>query len=194
MTLVTVAAFYGAGGSRVAPALAERLGVPFLGRPHLPHPEECGDEAPRLSKLASMAVSWGTPPGLAVEDLLPDEARRREFEREVHALAQTGRGVILGRAGVALLREHPRVLHVLLDGPKAARITQAMAIEGVDRAEAERRLNRADRFRRAYLEDLYGLNAREPGVFHMTLDSTALSLEDCVDLIARAAGTRAAPR
>ena len=50
MTLVTVAAFYGAGGSRVAPALAERLGVPFLGRPHLPHPEECGDEAPRLSK------------------------------------------------------------------------------------------------------------------------------------------------
>ena len=48
--------------------------------------------------------------------------------------------------------------------------------------------------RRAYLEDLYGLNAREPGVFHMTLDSTALSLEDCVDLIARAAGIRAAPR
>ncbi|MDA0173887.1 cytidylate kinase-like family protein [Solirubrobacter taibaiensis] len=194
MTLVTVAALYGAGGSRVAPALAQRLDVPFLGRPHLPHPEECGDEAPRLSKLASMAVAWGTPPGLSVEDLLPDEAKRREFEREAQALAETGRGVILGRAGVALLREHPRVLHVLLDGPKAARVEQAMAIEDISRAEAERRLNRADRFRRAYLQDLYGIDPREPGVFHMTLDSTALSLDDCVDLIARAAGTRAAPR
>ena len=134
MTLVTVAAFYGAGGSRVAPALAERLDVPFLGRPHLPHPEECGDEAPRLSKLASMAVAWGTPAGLSVEDLLPDEAKRREFEREVQALAETGRGVILGRAGVALLRRHPGVLHVLLDGPKAARVEQAMAIEGISHA------------------------------------------------------------
>ena len=86
------------------------------------------------------------------------------------------------------------MLHVLLDGPKTARVEQAMAIEGISHGEAERRLDRADRFRRAYLEDLYGLDAREPGVFHMTLDSTALSLDDCVDLIARAAGTRAAPR
>ena len=31
MTLVTISAAYGTGGSRIAPALAERLGVPFLG-------------------------------------------------------------------------------------------------------------------------------------------------------------------
>lgn len=143
-----------------------------------------------LSKLASMAVSWGTPPDLRAEDLLPDEARRREFEREVKALAETGRGVVLGRAGVVILRDDPRALHVLLEGPREARIQQAIAIEGIERAEACRRLDRTDRYRRAYLEDLYGVDPTEPGTFHVRLDSTTLSLDACVELLALAVRSR----
>ena len=67
-----------------------------------------------------------------------------------------------------------------------------MEIEDIDRETAERRLARIDRFRRAYIEDLYGVDLREPGVFHLVLDSTAIPLEDCVELIARAAVARAA--
>jgi hypothetical protein len=32
MTLITLAASYGAGGSRIAPDVAERLGVPLMDR------------------------------------------------------------------------------------------------------------------------------------------------------------------
>ena len=70
--LVTVAASYGAGGSRVAPELARRLGVPFLGRPS-DHAASAGPETEAvnsgigagrlLSRCASVAVAWGTPPG-----------------------------------------------------------------------------------------------------------------------------------
>ena len=202
MTLVTVSAAYGAGGSRVAPALAERLGVPFLGRPPMPEPPDGGPECDAgddglgafaggfLSRMVSVAVSWGTPPGLTVEELLPGEARRRELEAEVRAFAAGGAGVILGRAAVVVLRDDPRALHVLLDGPVEARTRQAMAIEGIDRPAAARRLARVDRFRRAYVEDLYGVSVREPGVFHVVLDSTVLALGDCVELIARAAEAR----
>jgi cytidylate kinase len=203
MSIVTISALYGAGGSVVAPALADRLGVPFLGRPELaapgdPGPEACaGDEwtgAGRpgrlLSRLASIAVSWGTPHGLTVDELLPDQARRREIEQEIHDLAETGDGVILGRGAVIVLQDHPRTLHVLLDGPAEARIEQAMTIEGVDRATAKERLGRVDRMRRAYVHGLYGLDPREAGVFQLTLDSTALPLDACVDLIAQAARHR----
>jgi cytidylate kinase len=202
VTLITVSAWYGAGGSRVAPALAERLGVPFLGRPPMPerHDEgpECdaGDEGIGgygfgfLSRMVSVAVSWGTPPGLTAEELLPGEARRRELEAEVRAFAARGAGVILGRAAVVVLRDDPRALHVLLDGPAEARARQAMAIEGIDEATAARRLQRVDRFRRAYVEDLYGVSVREPGAFHVVLDSTALALDDCVEIIALAAAAR----
>src|SRR5205085_4336736 len=98
------------GGSRVAPALARRLGVPLLERPPVPgllDEDDRGAEAQacderlsaggRLSRLASMAMAWGTPGGLSAEELLPDEGRRAELEQEVLAFATSGRGVILGR-------------------------------------------------------------------------------------------------
>ena len=135
MTLVTIAASYGAGGSRVAPELARRLGVPFLGRPSEPTlltgDEDTGEEEAAneglgpgrlLSWVASMAVSWGTPAGLTAEELLPDEARRRELEREVQAFAEVGTGVILGRGAAVLLHGDARALHVLLDAPADARV------------------------------------------------------------------------
>jgi hypothetical protein len=202
MTLVTISASYGAGGSRVGPELATRLGVPFLGRPTVPElvdagaqtaaEEEVGDEglAPRagglLSWIASVAVAWGT-----VEELLPDAARRRELELEVEAFAQGGAGVILGRGAAVVLHDDPRALHVLLDGPVEARVRQAMVIEGIDRPTAERRLSRVDQFRHAYLKDLYGVDVREPASFHLVLDSTAIPLGGCVEIIATAAGHRA---
>lgn len=140
-----------------------------------------------LSRLTSMATAWGTPAGLRIEDLLPDEERRRAAETEVRRFAATGSGVILGRAAAAVLRADPRALHVLLDGPVDARIAQAMRIEGVDRDEAKRRLGRMDGYRRAYLECLYGVDAREPGLFHLVLDTTAIPLEHGVQVIAEAA-------
>jgi cytidylate kinase len=200
VTLVTISAAYGAGGSRIAPALAERLEVPLLGRPLVPGLVEDADEETRacdegvaagagglLSRIASIAVSWGTPAGLTAEELLPDQARRRELEAEVQTFAAAGEGVILGRGAVVLLQDDPRALHVFLDGPVEARTRQAMAIEGIDRPTAERRLARIDRFRRAYLEDLYGVDVHEPGVVHLTLDSTAVPLDACVEIIAAAA-------
>jgi cytidylate kinase len=206
MALITISASYGAGGSRVAPEVARRLGVPFLGRPSLPErPGESSDPGEEaragdewigsgagrlLSRIASIAVAWGTPPGLTADELLPDQARRREIEQEIKDLAATGAGVVLGRGAAVVLHGDERVLHVLLDGPAEARVHQAMLIDNVDRATAEHRLTRVDRQRRAYLENLYGVDPRSPGVFHLVIDSTALPLDHCVELIVAAAAAR----
>ena len=145
MTLVTISASYGAGGSVIAPALAERLGVPFLGRPPAPDVVDPGEEARAcdesggsgpgrlLSRIASLAVSWGTPAGMTLDELLPDQALRLEIEHEIHDLAAKGSGVILGRGAAVILHDDERALHVLLDGPREARVRQAMEVEGIDR-------------------------------------------------------------
>ena len=122
----------------------------------------------------------------------------RSFHYAAHAalrgsapsFAKGGTGVVLGRAAVVLLRDDPAVLHVLLDGPVEARTVQAMEIEAIDRRTAERRIARIDRFRRAYLEDLYGVDYREPGVFDLMVDSTAMSLDATVAIIAAAVRAR----
>lgn len=203
MTLITISAAYGAGGSRVAPALAERLGVPFLGRPPLPEAADSGEEERAcdesggsrpgrlLSRIASLAVVWGTPAGMTLDELLPDQALRQQIEQEIHDLAATGAGVILGRAAAAVLHDDERALHVLLDGPVEGRVRQVMAIERIDRETAEHRLARVDRFRRAYIDTFYGVDLHEPGVCHLVLDSTAISFDDCVELIVAAAAARA---
>ena len=46
---------------------------------------------------------------------------------------------------------------------------QAMEIEGLDHEAAERRLTRVDRFRRAYVETVYGVDLKEPGMCHLVL-------------------------
>jgi cytidylate kinase len=206
MTLVTISAAYGAGGSVIAPALAERLGVPFLGRPPAPDVVDPGEEARAcdesggsgpgqlLSRIASIAVSWGTPAGMTLDELLPDQALRLEIEREIHELAARGAGVILGRGAAVILHDHERALHVLLDGPRESRVRQAMDLEGIDRGLAQHRLTRVDRFRRAYIDTLYGVDLHEPGICHLVLDSTAIPLADCVELIAAAAEARASRR
>ena len=204
MTLVTISATYGSGGSRIAPALAERLGVPFLARPPAPDLDPVGEEeracdesggsgpGKLLSRIASIAVAWGTPAGMELGELLPDHALREQIEREIHELAAGGEGVILGRGAAVILHDDERALHVLLDGSEEARVRQAMEIEGIDRETAKRRLHRVDRFRRAYIETAYGVDLHEPGACHLVIDSTVIPLDDCVDLIVRAAAARAA--
>src|SRR4051794_11521196 len=138
MALVAISSPYGAGGSRIAPALAERLGGPFLDRPAGTEPEHEDRGGGLLSRLGSIGLAWGTPVGMELEDLVPGDARRREIEEELRALQDKGGGVVLGRAAAVLLRDDPRVLRVLLTGAPERRGGQAVAIEGIDRETAPR--------------------------------------------------------
>lgn len=200
--LVTLSATYGAGGSQVGPALAERLGVTFVDRAiptavaerlsvpldeALAHDESLGDAIGRLS--SSFALLPELAGAMVHADLLAEEDYRRETERAMRAAAAGG-AVVLGRAGQLVLRDEPGVLHVRLDGPPDRRVRQAMELEGVDRATAERHMKETDRARQAYVQHFYGADPRDSGLYHLILDSTAFPLDACVELVARAAAVR----
>lgn len=118
---------------------------------------------------------------------------QRETERLIREAAGHGNVVVLGRAGALVLADHLGALHVRLDGPEDARLRQAMGVEGVDRAEAKTRMREADRARNAYVRHFYSADARDCAHYHLVLDSTALALDVCVELIVAAARGRATP-
>jgi hypothetical protein len=60
----------------------------------------------------------------------------------------------------------------------------------VDRATAERHLEQTDRARQAYVHHFYRCDARDPVHYHLVIDSTAIPLDACVDLIVLAAQSR----
>ena len=119
--------------------------------------------------------------------MLPDDDERRATEQAVRARADTGEGVILGRAATVLLRDDPRVLHVRLDGPVERRVRRAAELEGIAEEEARRRLELTDRARYAYVDTLYGVDPGAPGLYSLIVDATAMSLGDCAELVAHAA-------
>ena len=200
---MTIASTFGAGGSFVGPAVARRLGLAFVDRAIPARLAECVGAPPQdlgadeveeggviaglIAQAASAGVLFGAPMA-GDPDPTGQVARAEELLRRV---ADTEGAVILGRGGVFLLERRRDVLHVRLDGHQEARVRQAMRLEGLDEERAERRRKELDRGRAAFIRTYYpGRKWEDPANYHLVLDSTAISLDTCTELIVRAAADR----
>ncbi len=202
--LITLSASYGAGGSVVAPALAERLGVSCLQRlttsggvlRDAGRSGEClcpgeATTTPAHHLLASLAHALPAGP---TQSPLPPRAQlrplRRDAEADIHRLAATGGGVILGRAAAVVLGKD-RGFHVRLDGPPDRRAQRGAEIEGLGLEESRAHMRAADKARNAYVRRMYGVDPTDASLYHLVIDSTAISLDTVVELILNAAAAAA---
>ena len=202
--VVTISASYGTHGDEIAHRVAERLDLPFLDRAipastaqQLAQSGEIGESldepAPRRWERIIMGFANATTPmgpyQLPTAEIETPERFRKANEAKLRDIAESTGGVILGRAGMAVLGDRPGVLCVRLDGPVEARIAQAVA-KGVDEASARKDQRAVDRARDAYARVFFNVRQDDPRLYHLILDSTALSVEASVDVIVRGARDR----
>ena len=199
--VITVSASYGAGGSIVAPALADRLGLPFLQRVttsegHVAEPGPCDEQLSaeevkatpvhRMLAHFTQAMPAGptqSPPSTHHQD----DHLRGHGEAGIHRLLADGGGaVILGRAAAVVLGKD-RGFHVRLDGPAERRIVQGAAVEDISEEKARERLRAADKARTAYVRRLYRTDPADASLYHLVIDSTAMPLDAVIELILTAA-------
>ena len=202
--LITVSASYGTGGSVIAPALAERLGLPFLqrvttseGHPAKPGPcdEQLTEEELKATPVHRLFASFthAMPVGPTVSPPSAhhqDQQVRGNGETGILRLVAGGGGVILGRAAAVVLGKD-RGFHVRLDGPPERRVAQGAVVEGISEEQARERLRAADKARTAYVRRLYRTDPADPALYHLVIDSTALPLEVVIELILAAARAHA---
>jgi cytidylate kinase len=217
--VVTLSASFGSGGSIVGPQVAEQLGLQFLDRAipvavaealAVPMSEVMAHDDRRTSGLGRLFASLAraapaTEPGFSTHDPSlatpamtanpafgdqPEQAYRAQTERVLRRVAETEGGVILGRAAGMVLQGHPQALHVRLDGPLEARVHRAMNYDGLDADRARKLLTETDRAREAYVKHFYRCDARDSALYHLVLDSSALDLTTCADLVVTAARAR----
>jgi cytidylate kinase len=196
---VAISATYGSGGSVIAPAVAERLALPFAdrliparGAPTPLSREQVTDEEreqePRRSffaRLATLNAGLNLPlPGDPA--VLQADVRERVEASMAELLAGDG-AVILGRAAAVVLAHDPWVYHVRLDGPEERRVRRGALLEGIDETTARSRLVETDQARLRYVRRLYQRDAADPSLYHLIVDSTVLAVDDCVDLVVAAA-------
>jgi cytidylate kinase len=194
--LITVSAAYGAGGSVVAPALAQQLGVPFLQRVTTtagqvtgvgPCHERLVEDEEKTTPVHRLLASFthSMPVGPTQSQL---SARHHDYdlrcgaEAEIHQLLAGGGGVILGRAAAVVLGKD-RGFHVRLDGPPARRMAQGATIEGVSEEQARAHMQAADKARTAYVRRLYRADPADASLYHMVIDSTAIPLDTVIEVI-----------
>jgi hypothetical protein len=204
MGVVTFSAAYGAAGAEVAPAVAERLGLPFhdraipaqvAGRLGVSVAEAEANDETVVRGLWRLVASLGTMPdpvgGVLPTSALPDaRAYRQQTEKVLGEICDGAGGVVLGRAGAMVLRDRPDVLHVRLDGPRERRLEAAVARSGRSIDEVRREMEANDRTREAYVRHFYRCDPSAARHYHLVIDSTALPVETVVELVVIAARAR----
>ncbi|WP_283137299.1 AAA family ATPase [Rhizohabitans arisaemae] len=205
MQVVTISATFGTGGNVIGPAVAEQLRVPFVDRAipgavatevgcSLEEALAHDDRAEGfIGRILANAVRLPTVTFGGIDVYLPEAAYvpAGEFvsrtEKVIKETVLLRGGVILGRAGALVLRDHPGALHVRLDAPAERRAAQTAALMGVPLREARRLIEENDRARRAYVRHFYRTDPADSSLYHLVIDSTVIPVPTCVEMIVTAA-------
>ena len=94
--------------------------------------------------------------------------------------------VCIGRAADFVLRDKPNVLSVFIDAPYENRVAREMERQGLSRWEAVRYIDRLDKYRESYYKYHTGRQWKKIENYDLCLDTTALGMDNCVELIKKA--------
>lgn len=184
---VTISRAYGAGGLRVAEALADELGWRKVDRelveeaagrlgvdPRLAHALD--ERVPALIEEAGLALAAAErPPGSAAA--LDERALARAVRAVILSLAEAGGYVILGRGGQAILRDRPDAVHLQLVGDLADRAARVAEWDGIPEATALDRCHRVDQARAAYVRRFYGADISDPLLYDAILNTSRVGID-----------------
>lgn len=208
MPVITISRQFAAGGSMVAGLVADRLGWQLVDNEFVDRvaaqagvpPEEVAEREERVPALIervarALAVS---SPEVFVAAAGPTEAR---FDREsdlvrateaviAEAVRDTPKLILVGRGAQACLAQREDSLHVFLVGPIQDRVAAAITRLGIDRHEAEERIERTDTGRRRYVKTYYDREWDNAANYHLVINTGVFDYNQAADLVVKAAEMR----
>lgn len=110
-------------------------------------------------------------------------AYKRVFE-VVRLLATLGKCVIVGRAGMCVTADMPLGVHVRLVASRETRIKNMMQLLETDEISARDAIRKQDRDRRRLVDDFFGKDIEEPGLYDLVINMDRVHSEEAAELIA----------
>lgn len=104
-------------------------------------------------------------------------------QKVVLETATQGNTVIIGRGGQFLLHNAPRTLHIYIFAPLPHRIENVMKMHQLDHEPAKRLIEQHDFEHDSYLRRYYGNDGRQPGLYHLLINTGLFSFELAASLI-----------
>ena len=185
--IVTISREFGSGGRTIGKKVAEKLGIPCYDSELIQkiaeesgfaenYVKEAGEYAPGgflSSVLANRAF------GPTNEDILWETQCRGIME-----LAEKGPCVIVGCCADYLLQNKADCLKVFIHADMAFRAKRIVEVYGEREQSPEQRLRDKDKRRAAYHRFYTDMKWGDARNYHIALDSGALGIDKCADMIA----------
>jgi cytidylate kinase len=95
--------------------------------------------------------------------------------------------LIVGRGSQVILKDLPNTLHALIIAPLEQRLEDTMRREGLTREAADKRLHDVDKGRATFHRKFFKVEADDPALYHLTLNTGRMSTEQAAQTIAEAA-------
>ena len=198
MPIVTISRMFGSGGSEVAAKVADELGWTLLdnalvervaarlGRTPV-EVQAIEERVPSLAERLADALALGSPeivsPALSAP-LPPTEERLLEVtERVIDDAIARGPVVLVGRGAQSYLAKRSDTLHVLCYASKPALVSRVMHRDGVEVAEATKRVEDTNKRREQYVKRYWHRAWLSPENYHLCLNTDFLGIEGTAQLI-----------
>ncbi|MGJ6979339.1 glycoside-pentoside-hexuronide (GPH):cation symporter [Aestuariimicrobium soli] len=187
--VVTIFAQYGSGASVIAPALAERLGVPFLDQV-FSHDVLAAARDPRVATpnrwgrfLSSFSEAGSSDAEIARAAFQSSDHRMVMENTQALVSAVRGGGVVLGHNAQAVLARAVGVLHVRLTSPVEKRTERVSYLTGLPADLALERLSHDDRVRAEMSIRLHQLDPNDDTHYDLVINTATFTFEQAVEAI-----------
>ena len=187
--VITISREFGSGGRTIGKHVAEKLNIPCYDEELLnriaeksglakEYIAERGEYTPKGGWLAT-AFADRSLNGLSVQDYLWTVQRKLIIE-----LAEQESCVIVGRCADYILDGQQDLLKVFIHADVPSRAKRIVELYGERDDAPEKRLRDKDKRRAAYYQFYTDMEWGKAQHYHIALDSGALGIDRCVDIIA----------
>ncbi|HIQ83107.1 MAG TPA: cytidylate kinase-like family protein [Candidatus Pullichristensenella stercorigallinarum] len=191
-SVITISREFGSGGRTIGRIVAEKLGFAFYDQDLiLKVAKESGlaeqivekyDEyaTHKNSLLYALALSAGAGAGGTLSFVSRVQQAQAKIITE---LANKGSCVIVGRGGDYILRGREDCLHAFIHADMQFRAERVVRLYGDNGQKPEQRLRDKDERRKLYYRSFTMREWGDMHNYHIALDSGALGMETCVDIL-----------
>jgi cytidylate kinase len=176
---ITISRQLGSQGCEIARTAQSRLGCQLAWRDMI-------NEAGRRAGTPEIALDCIDELGMFGMKIPPQKRMlyKQAMEEVIRGLASQGNVIILGRAGQAILRDFPYVLHVRVTAPKMLRAERIAQKHGIPLPGALAQVEASDRTRRLYVKRFYNIRWDDPALYDLIINTEHISIETAAIMIA----------
>lgn len=191
--VITIARGFGSGGKEIGVKLGERLGIPCYEQQLLRMASEYSGINEALFNLSDEKVNiFDKLKGLPFNYVVEPSDKRFTSDNNlfniqselIRRLADERSFIVIGKCSDYVLRDYVNVASFYIEAPRADCVASIIKKMGVTEAEANRLIEKTDKYRADYYKYYtHGNYWTNPVNYDMTLNSARVGRDRCVDVM-----------